>query len=382
MRFFHPNQIKAKKILSLFALVRMLIVLFISFATFTSLYFQKKIISFSHFFEKQKNLLVRFFMMKRGRYNRPFLHIATMSVLGVGVVVAPFVAESYPIFSQNTNSVLAMAQTESLQSISVDSDVFKTEISQKPRDKVIAYTVEGGDTLSTIAQKFGVSMDTIRWANNLTSDSLTVGDELKIPPVTGIVHKVAKGDTVYSIAKVYDTNPQAIVDFPFNEFANPQTFSLVEGQMLIVPDGIKPAEKPKYLGPRYIATGPVNITASGFTWPVQGILSQLYSWYHKGIDIATALGTPVVAAENGRVSEVYTSGYNGGYGTHAYIQGASGNTTLYAHMSGVNVSPGDTVTAGKSVIGWVGLTGRTTGPHLHFEIRGGGGFLNPLSVLR
>ncbi len=194
--------------------------------------------------------------MKRGRYNRPFLHITTMGVLGLGVVIAPFLAESYPIFSPNTQSVLAMATANSSkQSITVDDNVFATNVSTKPRDKIITYTVEPGDTISTIAHKFStkdnpISEDTIRWANDLTNDAINPGDTLKILPVTGVAHKVQAGDTVYSIAKKYslpDNNPQAIVDFPFNPFANTETFALVTGDIIIVPGGVPPAQQPLYV---------------------------------------------------------------------------------------------------------------------------------------
>jgi len=318
-------------------------------------------------------------MMKRGRYNRAFLHIVAMSVLGIGVMLAPILAETYPIFAQQSGSNLAIGGSDSEQSISVDTDVFQTKISQKPREKVTLYTVQKGDTVSTIAKKYNISADSLRWANNLTGDSIAVGDELKIPSVTGILHKVASGDTVYSIAKRYDTNAQAIVDFPYNDFANPQTFSLVVGEIVMVPDGVKPSEQPTYVRPqRFIAQGsPSAVAASGFAWPIRGPLSQGFSWYHQALDIESPVGTPVMAAESGTVAAVYVGGWHGGYGTHVIIAGASGNTTLYAHMSNVNVSSGDSVSAGATTVGWVGMTGRTTGPHLHFEVKGA----NPLSYL-
>ncbi len=191
-----------------------------------------------------------------------------------------------------------------------------------------------------------------------------------------------RGDTVYTIAKRYSANAQGIVDFPFNDFANPQTFSLVEGQIVIVPEGVPPAEAPRVVRQQFVAKGPVTITGGGFTWPVRGTINQGYFWYHQGIDIGGAVGTPIVAAHSGRVSEVYTSGWNGGYGTHIFITGDNGYTTLYAHMSGVNVSVGTRVVAGSTTVGWIGMTGRTTGPHLHFEVRSSGGFANPLGVIQ
>lgn len=356
--------------------------LFFSFSRFFSLYLKHKVLTISFFFEKQKNTLVHFFTMKRGRYNRPFLHIAAMGVLTVGVLVAPFVADKYPIFSSGAAEGITQALAQE-QSISLEADVFQTQISQKPRDKVITYTVQKGDTLSTIAQKFDISTDTIKWANDLTSDNLAVSEELKIPPVSGIIHKVAKGETVYSIAKKFDANPQAIVDFPFNDFANPQTFALVEGQTLVVPDGIKPAEKPVFRRQVFIAQGPIGpLSAAGFTWPLQGAISQFAAWYHMGIDITSPVGTPIVAAQNGKVVKASAGTWDGGYGTSVVIDNGGGWGSNYAHMSGVNVGVGDEVIAGKTVVGWVGMTGRTTGPHLHFEILRNGALVNPMSYLQ
>ncbi len=321
-------------------------------------------------------------MIKRGRYNRPFLHVSAMGVLGIGVIVAPFLADQYPIFSSSNSASSLMTLAQAEQSIAVDNDVFKTQISQKPRDKAIIYTVQKGDTVSTIAQKFDVSEDTIRWENNMTNDNLTIGDELKIPPVTGIVHKVTKGETVYSIAKYYDTDAQAIVDFPFNEFANPQTFTLVEGQTLVVPNGVKPSEKP-VVRRQYIVQGPAGpLSSAGFTWPVHGAISQFPAWYHMALDITSPVGTPIVAAQDGTVTQASVGTWDGGYGTSIVINNGAGFASHYAHLSGVNVNVGDAVVAGKTVIGWIGMTGRTTGPHIHFEIMRNGALVNPLSYLQ
>lgn len=355
--------------------------LLLSFLKFFFFYVQKKVIASCLFFEEQKNVLVRFFIMKRGRYNRPFLHLSAMSVMAIGVIVAPFLADTYPIFSSN-NSLATSQLAAAEESVELSENIFQTDISQKPRDKIITYTVEKGDTLSTIAQKFGISTDTIRWANDLHSDSLAIDDELKISPVTGMIHKVSKGDNVYTIAKKYDTEPQKIADFPFNDFANPETFSLVEGQILVVPDGIKPEDRPYIKRQVYIAQGPVSISSAGFTWPLQGIVSQFAAWYHMAVDITSPLGTPVVAAQNGRVVKAAAGVWDGGYGTNIEIDSGGGFSSLYAHLSALNVSIGDEVVAGKTVIGWVGMTGRTTGPHIHFEIRRNGVLVNPLSYLQ
>lgn len=317
--------------------------------------------------------------MKRGRYNRSFLHFSAVGVLGIGIILAPFLASTYPFFSTNAETVIDSPSVN--QSIIVGENSLRTEISAKPRDKIVTYKVQRGDTVSTIAQKFGISANTIRWENDLSNDNLSVGDELKILPVTGVAYKVAKGDTIYSIAKKFDTEAQKIADFPFNDFANPETFSLVAGQILIVPDGVKPSEQPYIKRQVYIASGPVSVSSAGFTWPVRGVVSQFASWYHMALDILSPIGTPIVAAQDGVVSKTSVGTWDGGYGTSVYISGGTYGSH-YAHMSAVNVSPGDKVVAGKTVIGWVGMTGRTTGPHVHFEISKNGSLVNPLPFLQ
>lgn len=109
----------------------------------------------------------------------------------------------------------------------------------KPRDRVIEYIVVDGDTLDGIAEKFNVSINTIKWANNLNNETVESGQILKILPVTGIIHIVLKGETIYTIAKKYLTDVKKIIDFPYNTFSDDK-YSLAGGQTIIVPDGIKP----------------------------------------------------------------------------------------------------------------------------------------------
>lgn len=356
---------------------------FKDFFSFCIYFIRKKLIDFSIFFEKNKNRLVKFFIMKRGRYNRPFLHLATMGVLGIGVLIAPFLADTFPVFSSQASALDLNATPASKQSVLAGEEVFQTQISDKPRDKILTYTAEKGDTIGTIARKFGISEDTIRWENDLSDDGLSIGDELKILPVTGIAHKVDSGDTIYSIAKKYGTDPQAIADFPFNEFANPETFSLVAGQILIVPNGVKPSELPTYTRRQVVevATGPVPVASGGWYFPVQGLITQYPSWYHMAIDIAGSVGTPVYAAHSGTVSAVNIGVWDGGYGTNVWIDDGDGIKTHYAHLNGVNVSVGQSVIGGQTVIGWRGNSGRSTGPHTHFEISVNGSLVNPLSYV-
>lgn len=356
-----------------------------SFGDFLFHYTKRHTTTFFFFLEKEKNILVKFFMMKRGRYNRPFLHVATMGMLGLGVMITPILADTYPVFGSSSAAVNKSPSPAAEQPLTADQNVFQTNISQKPRDTVITYTTERGDTLSTIAQKFGISVDTIKWENNLTSDDVSVGDDLKIPPVTGIVYKVQPGDTIYTIAKKFQTDAQGIVDYPFNDFANPETFSLVDGQQLVVPNGVPPAAAPVYkpVQTQYIAQAPqfTNVSGDGFHWPIQGLITQGFSWYHNGIDIAGPIGTPIYAAKAGIVLEA-SCGYDGGYGCHVLLSHAGGWSSMYAHMvDQPSVGAGQSVSAGQ-LIGYRGSTGRSTGPHTHFEIRSPGGNVNPLQFLQ
>ncbi len=356
------------------------------FSLFLSSYAQKRIFGSLMFFEGNKNTLVKFFMMKRGRYNRPFLHFATMAVLGIGVMIAPLLADTYPLFAASGAGLEKAPSSQSEQSIAVDENVFNTKESEKPRSQIVKYTVERGDTLSTIAQKFSISVDTIRWQNDLSDDSVTVGDTLEILPVSGIAYKVQKGDTVYSIAKKYATDAQKIVDFPFNDFANPETFSLVDGQIVIVPDGVKPSPQSTYQAPTpsYASVPQTSNqipSGGGFIWPIFGDITQYFTWYHTGLDIAGPVGTPIYAAKSGTVMEA-SCGWNWGYGCHVLMNNGGSFSTMYAHMvTQPSVSVGQSVGQGQ-LIGYRGNTGRSTGPHTHFEIRINGHVVNPLPYLR
>lgn len=356
---------------------------FISFFDFFFFYLKKKVAKSFFIFEKEKNNLVKFFLMKRGRYTRPFLHFATLSVLAVGIGIGPFLSQTFPLFAQES-SMARVASAAPKPQLSLDDKVFETKEDNHPI-KVVSYTVQHGDTISTIAQKFVISEDTIRWANNLSDDNITSGDQLQIPPVTGVVHKVKSGETVYSIAKQYDSNPQGIIDFPGNNFANPETYSLVVGDMLIIPGGKMPTPQPAPTSaPIYVAqnqAGGVAPYAGGFIWPIRGEISQGFSFYHPGIDVAGPIGTPIYATMGGTVIDA-SCGWNFGYGCTVLLKHPNGFSSRYAHMNGTPfVSVGQTVSGGQQ-LGVRGSTGRSTGAHLHFEIHSPSGVaVNPFSYL-
>lgn len=354
------------------------------FIIFFANYCWRRIIRFSVRFEKNKNYLVKFFMMKRGRYNRPFLHLATMGVLAVGILIAPFLADTYPIFAGKTPAFAQQSGNPQQTTIEVGRDVFQTQNYQGPRDKIISYNVAPGDTIETIAKKFDISTDSIKWENDLTDkDILSIGQEIKILPVTGVAHKVAPGDTIYTIAEKYKTNAQGIADFPFNTFADPETFALVAGQILIVPGGVAPQSQTQYINQEevHIASGPMPVSVSGWYFPVSGGITQYPSWYHMALDIAGDVGTPVYAAHSGTVERVSLGTWDGGYGNNVWVNDGDGIKTHYAHLNSANVDAGQAVVGGQTIIGYRGNTGRSTGPHTHFEVQVNGTLVNPLTYV-
>lgn len=332
-------------------------------------------------FEKGKDLVTQTLYRQRGRFAKPFVHMGMVGLTAMGVTIAPVLANSLPGLTEDQWS----QQTPNSQVVEVTSDSLTTVVPEdRVRDKVLEYPVQTGDTISAIAEKFDISVDTVLWENNLTKNSsIKPGQILRILPVSGVSHKVTRGETIYTIAKKYDSPSQAIVDFPFNTFADNETFALSVGQALIVPEGKKPNTIPvnpsAYIAQRTPNAGSVSATGQ-FAWPMGGTITQRFFWYHKGLDIATAHGTTILAADAGRV---LTAGWtdNTGYGNRVMIDHGNGYTTLYAHMSKIFVVSGQTVNRGDQ-IGQEGSTGRSTGPHLHFEIRKNGVAQNPLLYLK
>lgn len=352
------------------------------FFTFLFHYFRKQLFTAFRRFEATKDFLVGGLVVKRGRYTRPFIHSGMAILVVLGILLAPLIGHNIPGFAYNPWEEVEVG-VDVFGSRSFQNEALTTLISVKPRATVIDYKVKESDTVSGIAEKFGISTDSIRWANDLKSiDAIKPGDKLKILPVSGIAHKVKRGETIYSISKKYQANAQAIVDYPFNEFSNDETFTLVAGQNLIVPDGIMPQQKP-WQATSYLAKTPDAgvVSATGqFVWPTSGNISQRFRWYHRGLDIANKAAPGVVAADSGKV---ILAGYPDrfGYGNRVIINHGNGFTTLYAHLSKIYVKTGQTVNRGDS-IGQMGGTGRSTGIHLHIEIRYNGVAQDPLRYLK
>ncbi|OGO54783.1 MAG: hypothetical protein A2Z32_07470 [Chloroflexi bacterium RBG_16_69_14] len=255
---------------------------------------------------------------------------------------------------------------------------------------VKTYKVKAGDTLVGIAAKFGVSMMSVWWANDLKSkDDLSVGKTLRIPPVTGLIIKVTAADTLDALAARYGVNTTDIL--ATNGLDDP---NLVVGQVLVIPGAKgkpiptpKPAAKP---APRTSSGGsvrpPTTYRGGSFVWPVVGggnYISQYFRYGHYGLDIAADYGSRVRAAAAGTV--IFAGWKSNGGGYQVWVAHGSGLYTTYNHMSGVSVGRGQHVSRGQQV-GRVGQSGYATGPHLHFEVwRGpvwdGGRRVNPLAYL-
>ncbi len=365
---------------------------FREYLRFSRNYFRRRFFRAFFRFEKSKGAIVDTLYRRRGRYAQPFVHTGMVGMLFTMVTLGPLVLTS-DVFSSDLSQgtlpsavVLGVSDGEYSEAIgTLSSD----EVKRYRGGEVIEYEVAEGDTVSSVAEKFNVSQDTVLWANSLTEKSkIKAGDKLKILPVTGVLHKVKKGETVYTVAKKYgldgDSGAQAIVDYPFNAFVDDESFALAVGQDLVIPGGVVPDVRP--VSPSsYMASvttpdaGAVSATG-GFVWPAAGRITQGYVWYHRAIDIANKSGGPVLAADSGLV--VVASWLdNSGYGIRVMIDHGNGFVTLYGHLSRVRVAVGQTVNRGD-VIGDMGSTGRSTGVHLHFEIRRGGSLENPLNFLR
>ena len=271
----------------------------------------------------------------------------------------------------------------------VEQDYAGVGQTQRLRRDIITYGVEAGDTVSTIAEKFGISVNTILWANNLSAYSLIrPGDNLIILPTSGVAHQVTSGQTLAAIANKYGIDAALITEF--NELKSDQ---LAIGQKLIIPGG----KKDSYVAPssasrsglavlKDLITGKTAMpedrkifSGNKMAWPTVGYrITQYFTWRHFAVDIANKVGTPLYAADSGVIE---TAGWGRGYGNQVVINHGGGKLTRYAHQSKILVKVGQQVKKGQ-VIGLMGSTGWSTGPHIHFEVIINGVKKNPLNYIR
>ncbi len=268
------------------------------------------------------------------------------------------------VSEENEIDTLDSSSTGVLSATTGSLRVSTENIEYPTNDTISVYEVKKGDTIGMVAELHGVSKNTIMWANDLKSEKLTPGDVLVILPITGVRHTVKSGDTVSSIAKKYKGDTSDIAKY--NGIA--ADAKLAVGDIVLVPEGEIAAVAVK--GKPSTSVSSPNSTPSGFfTRPLVGGRKTQGIHGNNGVDIAALIGTPVLAAADGQVIVARNSGYNGGYGDMIIIKHNGNIQTVYAHLSSVGVATGQYVSKGQT-IGAVGNTGRSTGPHLHFEVRG------------
>lgn len=310
-------------------------------------------------------------------------------------LIAPVESAS---FEENTNLPADLPLYESLES---QDSLFRianprTIIPTRARKDVIIYTIQAGDSVFGISQKFNITPETILWANKDTLNDdphmISVGLELRIPPVNGVYYEWKAGDTIESVASFLKVDQNAILDWTPNKIdrtnpvVEPDAFVMVPGgqrefQQWVVPTFARGPAGVNNSIPGACSTGEGGAYGSGtFIWPTGNtFISGNDFWSgHLAIDIGAVTGQTVYASDSGVV--VYAGGISGGYGNMIMIDHGNGYATLYAHLSGISVACGQSVYQGGA-IGAAGSTGNSTGPHLHFEVRYFGGFINPHFVL-
>jgi len=265
------------------------------------------------------------------------------------------------------NSVYGIA-TPRVLNPKVLGDIFGGD-SQNRKD-IIEYSVQPGDSLQSIADAYGLSVNTILWANDLTSSStIKVGQTLVILPVSGVLHVVKSGDTISEIAATYKVKPDNVV--AFNDLINENDIYI--GDILIVPDGVMPKKSVPLINVQ------TPLADNFFIFPTQGRISQGLHFYNA-VDIANKCGTPIYAAASGIVQRV-KYGYNFGGGNQVTILHSGGIVTYYGHLMTIFVKPGDKVNVGDRIAlmgGGAGMAGAglSTGCHLHLQVMGA---KNPLT---
>lgn len=283
----------------------------------------------------------------------------TIALFKPTVVEGSLTASSAEVMEEDGSALKAVSGPLRISTEDIDFPV---------SDEISIYEVKKGDTIGDVAKLFNVSINTIMWANNLSSRTLKPGDTLIILPITGIKHTVKKGETIKTLANKYRADVNDISKYNGITLGG----ELALGETIIIPDGeivaAQPAKKAP-VKPKVLSSYANSVPEGTLLRPIIGGRRTQGVHGHNAVDIAATPGTAVVASAGGRVIAARVGGYNGGYGNMVIISHAGGIQTVYAHLREVNVSQGETVVQGQ-VIGGVGNTGRSTGPHLHFEVRG------------
>lgn len=345
--------------------------------------------------------------------NTPVLHDPSLNLLTAPLSTnVEDVIDGTALTTPDGTSLVSGGDSSSVSSSTSADSSTSDKVTAPSSGTISQYTVKSGDSLSKIAENFGVSVNTILWANNIKDIStIKQGTVLVILPVSGIQHKVHAGETLSSIASKFSADASDIAQF--NGLADGT--ALTTGSIIIIPGGelstksisdnvksnagkstsktknVTDTKSQSQTRSQSSATSDSNDTSgkinyseathnpykggsgaalhSFFSNPVPGaLLTQgVHGW--NGVDLGAHTGTPILAAASGSVILSRSGGWNGGYGNYVIIDHGNGVETLYAHMSENKAEVGSSVSAGE-VIGYVGTTGEATGPHVHFEVRG------------
>ena len=292
------------------------------------------------------------------------------------------------------NTLETVEQTESV--VRMASSI--THMPENMRTEATTYTIQTGDSLYGIASKFDLEPETVLWANydvlHDDAHNISVGDELIIPPADGIYVKWKESDQLQRLSDKYRVELHDVLAEPVNklDIKNPV---IEAGDFILFPGGYRETaafnpvvyEYSPNSGVKKVIAGPGGCSwdyrqygSGSFIWPSasHSLVGNDFGAGHMGVDLATVEGGPIYAADSGTV--VYSGPIGGGYGIMVMIDHGTGYSTLYAHLSGVAVGCGQGVSQGQ-LIGYGGSTGNSTGPHLHFEVRYGGGYVNPWQFL-
>lgn len=326
-----------------------------------------------------KALIIKKLIWSRGRLGRPIANVIVLIIAFMVFTFGEILSSKKFVNSQEISPDYLSNVTDVVPNRNTATTLIPEE---RKRAVSFTYTVEGGDTLSGIGEKFKISVDAIKYVNGLTDFSvLTVGDTLTIPPISGLIHAVEEGDTLDSIAEKYSVAPQAIADFNYIL----DTSTLAIGTELVIPDAKVPAQVIP-LAPSFVVQPPLAFDVpnlgDGFIWPTTTrIITQYFAWYHNGTDIAVPWSwgmPPIFASSSGTVTRAGWDPW--GLGLHVRIDHGNGFETVYGHMSVIDVGYGQRVNQGQ-VLGLMGSTGRSSGPHVHFTINYNGVPQDPLGYI-
>lgn len=301
---------------------------------------------------------------------------STKNLQNMPILSAPLVAMQHGTSTDDVkNSSKTIASISQGMALTNENAAFSDEYNDITSDQISLYTIRKGDKMEQVAKMFGVNVSTILWANDLKKGTQLQEDQvLVILPISGIKYKVKKGDSLASIAKAYKSDP-----FEIARFNNLDDGALISyGDEIIIPDAegslaeeleSKKIDSYKKTTTKNISSGKADTTGY-FSRPIIGGTRTQGIHGHNGVDLASSYGSAILAAASGKVVVSKVGGWGGGYGNYVVIQHGNGTQTVYAHMSEVLVQTGQTVSKGAQ-IGKMGSTGRSTGVHLHFEVRGG-----------